>query len=423
MIHFLFLGLWRDKHRSLFPILVVAAGTSLCVLLQAWMDGEMNSIVDHSVNFQKGHVRITTKAYQEFEDQKPNDLAVLGSNSLIEGLADEVPNLNWAPRIYFGGLLDLGDESGETLKQSPILGIAIDFDLNQETQRLSLDKGLTRGHFPRNHEVLVSVDLMEQLGLTLDDSITIISSTMDGSMAVANFKISGSVTFGMKALDRSGIVLDIREARSFLNMPDGASEILGFFDSKRFNSEASLKLQQNFNDMQDQSDESFPLTMSILSDDPDLSMMMSLGRWMNIIVVSAFVFIMSIILWNAGLLNGLRRHGEFGLRLALGESAKTIYQNLIVESIIIGVIGAILGTLLGLIPSYYLQENGLNIAEMMSTDLATIVIADTIYARISGATIVVGLVPGLIANCLGAAIAGRAIFKRSTAQLFKELEQ
>ena len=32
-----------------------------------------------------------------------------------------------------------------------------------------------------------------------------------------------------------------------------------------------------------------------------------------------FILVMSIVLWNAGLMGSLRRYGEFGIRLALGE--------------------------------------------------------------------------------------------------------
>ena len=37
------------------------------------------------------------------------------------------------------------------------------------------------------------------------------------------------------------------------------------------------------------------------------------------IMVFVFSVAMSLVLWNAGLLGGLRRYGEFGMRLAIGE--------------------------------------------------------------------------------------------------------
>ena len=55
----------------------------------------------------------------------------------------------------------------------------------------------------------------------------------------------------------------------------------------------------------------------------------------------------------------------------------------------------------------FIFKYGINISEMMSTDLATVMIADVIYARVSFWTFLIGLIPGVIANVMGAAIAGR----------------
>lgn len=48
-----------------------------------------------------------------------------------------------------------------------------------------------------------------------------------------------------------------------------------------------------------------------------------------------------IVLWNMGIMSGLRRYGEMGIRLAMGETKGQVYQSLILESVIIGTIGTI----------------------------------------------------------------------------------
>ena len=53
-------------------------------------------------------------------------------------------------------------------------------------------------------------------------------------------------------------------------------------------------------------------------------------------MVFIFVLSMSLVLWNAGLLGGLRRYTEFGTRLAIGEDYSHIYKTMIYESVLIG---------------------------------------------------------------------------------------
>jgi putative ABC transport system permease protein len=129
---------------------------------------------------------------------------------------------------------------------------------------------------------------------------------------------------------------------------------------------------------------------------------------------------MSIVLWNAGLMSGIRRYGEIGVRLAIGESKDRVYVAMLSESIVIGIVGSALGTAIGLGVSYYLQEVGLDVTSM--TQSSGVLMANVIRAKITAEGYYIGFVPGLLATLVGTAISGIGIFRRQTAQLFKELE-
>jgi putative ABC transport system permease protein len=135
-------------------------------------------------------------------------------------------------------------------------------------------------------------------------------------------------------------------------------------------------------------------------------------------VIVLFVGAMSIVLWNAGLMGSLRRYGEFGIRLALGEDRGHLYRSLIVEGLLIGIVGSVLGTGLGLAASYFLQIHGLDIGSMMKG--ASILIPDVMRARVTAASYVVGFIPGLMATFVGKAVSGIGVYKRQTSQLAKE---
>ncbi len=76
------------------------------------------------------------------------------------------------------------------------------------------------------------------------------------------------------------------------------------------------------------------------------------------IMIFVFLVAMSIVLWNAGLLGGLRRYGEFGMRLAIGEEKGHVYRTMIYESLIIGIMGSVAGVLAGMGIASYLQIHG-----------------------------------------------------------------
>jgi len=131
------------------------------------------------------------------------------------------------------------------------------------------------------------------------------------------------------------------------------------------------------------------------------------------------MFAMAIVLWNSGLLGGLRRYGEMGLRMAIGEEKKHIYRSLITESVFIGLAGSVAGTLFGLFFASLLAK-GIDISGMMGN--STMMMQGVMKARITSDAYYIGFIPGVLATSIGTALAGIGIFKRKTAQLFKELQ-
>jgi putative ABC transport system permease protein len=138
------------------------------------------------------------------------------------------------------------------------------------------------------------------------------------------------------------------------------------------------------------------------------------------IMIFVFLLAMSIVLWNAGLLGGLRRYGEFGMRLAIGEEKGHVYRTLIYESLVTGIIGSLAGTVIGMTFAWYLQNHGINFGELLKN--STIMMPSILRARITPETWYIGFIPGVLSTVVGTMLSGIGIYKRQTAQLFKELE-
>jgi len=129
---------------------------------------------------------------------------------------------------------------------------------------------------------------------------------------------------------------------------------------------------------------------------------------------------MSAVLLNAGLMSGIRRYGEVGIRMALGEAKGHIYKTMLYESVLIGFAGSVIGIGLGLLLALYFQEKGLDMSGQFKN--STLMVSNMIRAKISLTSCFIGFIPGLFATLTGTSLSGIQIFKRQTASLFKELE-
>jgi len=423
MIRFLFKGLIRDRSRTLLPLLTVAIGVLLTVFLQSYIAGAEYQIVEFNADLLTGHVKVMTKGYAAEPDQIPNDLALTGVDKLVADLKTEFPGMTWTPRIRFAGLLDVPDENGETEAQGAVVGTAADILTpgSAEIRRLGLENTVGKGRLPQKPgEILIGEVLAERLRLEPGETATLIGSTMNGAMATANYTVSGIVRFGVRALDRTGLVMDLGDARAVLDMPDAAGEILGWRTDGPYERKYIESAAARFNGRIAATADEFTPVMKTLRDQSDLAVMLDQFGTVRGAILAIFILAMSLVMWNAGLIGSLRRYGEIGVRLALGEPKGGVYRSMLLEAVMVGILGTIAGTVLGLALSYYLQAHGINISGLMKN--AAVMLPSHLNCRVTPASYVIGFIPGLLSTFIGTAIAGRGIYKRSTASLFKELE-
>jgi putative ABC transport system permease protein len=398
-------------------------GVALTVLLSGYIRGVMGDMVDQNARFDTGHVKVMTRAYAENKDQLPNDLALLGTDKLMDSLEAEFPRVQWVQRIRFGGLLDVPDTNGLTVAQGPAAGMGIDFLSGKggEVERLHIASALVTGNIPQKAgEALIGYDFANKLGLKTGDAITYFGSTMNGSMTFQNFTVSGAIRYGFAAMDRGILIVDISDAQKMLDMENGAGEILGYLKDGAYVDEEAGEISQAFNARYAGSKDEFAPVMLKLKDQNNLAGYLDYVDVFSALFVGIFVMAMSVVLWNTGLLGGLRRYQEFGIRLALGESKGHIYRTMIYEAVLIGAIGSVLGTVVGLLGTWYMQVHGINISGML--DNSSMMMPSVLRSKFSADLLYIGFIPGLFAMVLGNLLSGIGIYRRETARLFKELE-
>lgn len=421
--NFLWKGIIRDKRRSLLPVIVVTIGVFFVVFLDGFIGGMLSNMVRMTSNFQTGHLKVITRVYAQDEEQKPVELALLDVDGLLMQLEEEFPETDWNPRIFFGGLLDIPDQSGETRAQGPVAGTAYDFLSagSREAERIGLKKAIVEGRMiSREGEILISYDFAQSYNVHPGDEVTFFGSTMYGSMSFMNYTVAGIVRFGTSMLDKGSVILDMEDARLLLDMENAASEVFGYLPDDHYDREQAESIKTSFNLKYADPEDEFSPVMLQLADQNMMSQTLAYVDVMTLVMLLLLILALSVVLWNTGLLGGIRRYNEFGVRLALGEDKGHLYRTLLVESLMIGVVGSIIGTALGLLLCGYLSHNGVDYSAMMEN--MSLMVDPVIRAEIHPRMFWVGFIPGVLSMLTGSALAGRAVYKRNTANLFKELD-
>ena len=426
MLKFVLKGILRDRSRSLLPIIVVSLIVALVIFNRGFLVGSMNGMFMDTAVISSGHVKVMTHAYQKESQLMPNDLALMDVDELMIDLGLKYPDYFWSPKISFAGLLDLPDEQGETKSQGPVMAYGVDFlsPNSRQFELWELDKRIVSGHMiQKPNDALVGHKLADKLGLSLGDHVTYIGTTMNNAFTTFNFTVVGTFNLGMGPLDKQMMLVDIEGARHALDMNNAASEILGFTHDLFYNDDISIEIRNQFNASHSDTTDMFRSSMIALRDANQMGTMIDLVDWSIFIILGIFLSIAMIVLWNMGIMSGLRRYGEIGVRLAMGETKGQVYRSLILESVIIGTIGTIIGTLIGLPLTYYVQEVGIDYsAAFENLNSSSLIMSTVFYTQVTPDLYYIGFIPGVLATVFGTMLAGRAIYKREMAQLFKELE-
>ena len=431
MIAFLFRGILRDKSRFLFPFSIVAIGVTLVITLVGFMEGVFMGMIDMTANLDAGHLRLVNKPFYDEEHLRPLDRSLAAQSETLNWLKKNSPEkTRWSPRIRWGALLDVPDKNGNTVSQTPIVGMALDLKDKKslELKRLRLEESLIYGKIPeQDKEMLMGDQLAKTLNIELNQAVTLLGQSFDGGLVMDNYRVVGLVKFGVSAMDKKMVLIDLADAQDSFYMEDMITDWLGFLPAQYSlgdYKEIKKNMKQPLSKLIEMPPKSWAEDdQAILLTIRDQQNIGAIADKFNIIkgfVVGIFTFLMMLVLWNAGILNGIHRYGEMGLRLAFGESHWRVIFNTGIEGLFVGVLGTLAGCIFGGVLAWFLQEVGINMGDSFAQ--SGLMINDVVRARLTTGAFIQGVIPGVFASVAGNLIASIAIFKRTESNLFRELE-
>ena len=426
MFYFLFKGLIRDKSRSFFPVIIITLVVAIIIFFSGFLNGIYNSLFFNTALINSGHIKIVSHAYNEEYQLLPNDLALLGIDEVKDKLDSLYIDYLWTPRITFAGLLDVPNDIGETLLQSPVIALGIDFLSNDSRQQdiWRLEDKIIEGEMLKNsNEILISQKLSNRLKIYPSSSVTFIGSTMHGGFTMYNYIVKGIFDLNMGPIDKDMMIVDLKGARMALDMDNAASEILGYNKSLFFNDKETVMMRNEYNIIYSDTTDIYRPMMLALRDSNQMDSLIDFSNAIMGIILIVFLVVVTLVLWNMGIMSGLRRYGEIGMRLAIGETKGHVFKSMIIESFIIGLSGSFLGTIIGISVTTYFQNIGIDYSKAIdSLSSSNFAMPNIFYPQVTSELFYIGFFPGILATVFGTMLAGRAIYKREMSQLFKELE-
>ena len=338
-------NLWRNKRRTIITISSICFGLVLALVFIGLGDGTYGTMIDSAARLGSGHITL------EHPDYRSSLLTRLTLQSTRE-ITTHLKAINgiegWAPRILGQAMLSTSYGS---------VGAAfIGVDPEREKENtLFIDK-ITEGSYLEHAEgrgVLIGRKMAERLNVSIGSKMVITANNLHGEIAAELLRVVGIFETGSEMIDGYICQITLKRAQTLLAMKEGEITQLAIFITNQRATERIIEhLKISLSDANEVAVLSWREVM------PELASYVELDGTSNYIFQIIIFIIIAAGILNTILMSVMERQFEFGVLLCLGMKPRNLLFLILTESMLLGLLGVTVGTVMGLLCNQYFTVKG-----------------------------------------------------------------
>jgi ABC-type lipoprotein release transport system permease subunit len=323
-------NLWRNHRRTIIMLAAISIGAWAMIFMTSLMRGMVNEMLRDGIRALPGHVQVHHPDYRD--DPSVGNLVTLTSAEIDETLAG-AGIARFTARVRVPAIISSERESrGVTL---------IGADPLREKSVAAVGSEIVEGRNldgPDDGGVVLGRKLAEKLETEVGKRIVLMSQDPDNEVADRGYRVVGLFEANLAAHEEAFVFAGRETVQKMLRIDDRVSEVAVAGDDYRVVDALLAEVRV----LMGKDDEVLPWTEL----DEYLGTMLG--------VMDGFVLVWVVVIFLAlsfGLVNTLvmavfERVREIGLMLALGMRPSSILGQIIVESVLLLVLGLVIGNLL-----------------------------------------------------------------------------
>jgi len=341
-------NLLRYKRRTILTSLLITLGIVLVILFSGLAGSFKTMMIGQITDSSLSQMQIHKKGYVSSIDTMPLNLTLDSKRyKKIEALLSNQPEIMaWAPRIKLNAMLsNFVDTTNIRLNAiRPEREVLVCPDVGT---RMTFDKKRDPGVLLNPGEVIIPDKLAKGMNLKIGDPIVLVANNKDGSVNGLNFQVAGIIESILGPQGKEGY-MHINDAQELLRMdsPEMIEVAVRLHDfDKLGNVYASLssKLAGFINK------KGMP-EFEIHTWD-ELSPFSNIAKMIDFMTITMKIIMIAIVLisiLNVMMMSVYERVREIGTMSAIGTAPSRIMGLFLAEGLLLGLISAIVGNIIGL---------------------------------------------------------------------------
>ncbi len=319
----------KNRRAFIFICIAIALSTANIIIINGFMNGMLDGLVEKTIDISSGHLNI----YPNEQDRYIEGLGIKEQKlESIEGV------VAYSPRITAGGAISYKEKS------KPIKVLALDPSKEKSVTTLlsKIDSGETLEVSDRN-SILISYRVAEDLKAKAGEEATILFE--NGNTKV--FRIKGILRTGLD-MDFNTVIMNFEETEEQLNLNNKASIILVKLSDIALSGQYKNKIIQQLGVQKvkdwKQEVESILRTAEI-------------GKKISATINAVGLFASGVSVGVILYINILHKRRQIGIMKAIGMKDFQILSVYIIEALLLGTIGILIGDALGYASLKYMEAH------------------------------------------------------------------
>ena len=388
-------NLGRNRRRTLLALGAIALGQLTLVFINGLMAGSYNQMLRTITGPMVGHVQIH---HADWRKERAMDLYV-DHQAEVESQIRSVPGVTAAlPRIYAPALAASGEKTQEPAEAQP--AVVVGLDVAAEAKGQGLLSAVAPDALPSGTAVVIGKVLAARLGVEAGQSLAIIGQDVDGFPVANLFTVRAVIDSSVDLIKTQGILMAIAEAGPFFGMPDQAHEIVVRGGDYREAGELAQRLSQL---PAIEGAEVLPWFEVVA----DLARIIDMKSWIDLIFLAVVFIAAAAGIANMAMMSTFERVHEFGMLLALGTAPGRIVRMVLIESILLGLVGVMVGSAVGMAVVLTTAQTGINYAALAGSNVEDIAfggisISYVIYPEFEPRYVLLGIAAVMVTSVVAA---------------------
>lgn len=340
-------NVWRNRRRTLLVVLAMGMMMSFLVMYDGLLVGFESAVYGNAIKLSGGNVQVRAEGYED--SYSPNPMLPMGDGLDAVNAAEGLPNVDAVLRhANTGGLVSnregifpVSINGIEPEKEAPVNPIFQDEFLVDGRMLTSTDEDV----------VFIGKGLADAMQIGVGDRITMSGKSSHEEMRQRTMTVVGIYDINLASLERQSLYISIGEAQRLYDLGENVTEVIIYAET--------TGKEQPIVDALDASLSGYEIT-TWRTAIPELS---STVEMKNAVMTGFSVVILGIAaigLFNILLMAIYERTQEIGLLGAIGLKPRQISLLFLYEGIMIGLVGAVFGTIMGFAITYVIGLFGIN---------------------------------------------------------------